>query len=110
MERPADPHEIDFHDTAEEVERAFRAQRRLSFTYGAIFFTTILLIPILSYTSPWWYAKPIWGGFTWNYLVVAVLYHVFYFAMGWMYVRQANALDDELFGTHDVTEPETADQ
>lgn len=93
--------EIEFYDTPEEVERCFRAQRKLSFTYGAIFFASVLLIPFLSGTAEWWYGKEIWGGFTLNYLVVAVLFHIFYFLLGYFYAKQANALEDKLLGLGD---------
>lgn len=89
---------VDFIDTPEEVERVFKMQRKLSFTYAAIFFAITLTIPLLSITSEWWYAKPIWGGFTLNYLFVALLYHVIYFGMGWAYALQANALEDRVLG------------
>lgn len=85
-------------DTIEEVDRCFQAQRRLSFTYGAIFFIVTLSIPLLSVTSDSWNNTKIWGGFTLNYLVVALLYHVFYWALGLAYTLQANRLEDELLG------------
>lgn len=90
--------EIEFYDTPEEVDRCFRAQRRLSFTYGAIFFASVLIIPFLSGTAEWWYGKEIWGGFTLNYLVVAVLYLVFCVLLAFSYAYRANALEDELLG------------
>lgn len=88
-------------DTIEEVDWLFRHQRRLSFTYGAIFFLVTLSIPYLSITSPYWYGTPIWGGFTLNYLVVAVLYHLFYFVLGLLYAIQANRVEQEMFATLD---------
>lgn len=87
---------LEYYDTPEAVDRAFRAQRKLSFTYGAVFFVIVLLIPLLSSTSEWWYGKEIWGGFTWNYLVVALLFHVVYFALGYSYAIKANKLEEEL--------------
>lgn len=90
--------EMEFYDTPEEVDRAYRAQRALSLKYGIIFFAVTLAIPFLSKTAEWWFGKWIWGGFTLNYLVVALLYHVFYWLLGYFYVQQANALEDELLG------------
>ncbi len=86
----------EFHETPEMVDMSFRAHRKLSFTYGAIFFASVLLIPFLSSTAEWWYSKTIWGGFTLNYLVVALLFHILYFAMGLSFARQANKLEDKL--------------
>lgn len=95
------PKDVEFYDTPEEVERSFRAQRKLSLTYGIVFFASVLLIPFLSWKAEWWYGKPIWGGFTLNYLVVAVLFHIFYFLLGLAYALQANKLEDELLGQSD---------
>lgn len=91
-------HLVEFVDTPEEVDRVFHAQRKLSLIYGGVFFVVTLAIPVLSITAEWWYDKPIWGGFTLNYLVVALLYHVFYFGLGWAYAVQANALEERILG------------
>ncbi len=91
--------ETNFYDTPEEVEACFKAQRKLSLTYGAIFFASVLIIPFLSGTAEWWYGKEIWGGFTLNYLVVALIYHIFYFLLGLAYAYQANNLEDRLLGS-----------
>jgi uncharacterized membrane protein (DUF485 family) len=93
--------ELEFHDTPEEVERCFRAQRALALKFGSVFFASVLLIPFLSWKAEWWYGREIWGGFTWNWLVVAVLYHVFYFLLGYVYAKKANQLEDELLGQRD---------
>lgn len=87
---------VEYFDSPEMVDRCFKAQRKLSFTYGAVFFAIVLLIPLLSSTSEWWYGKEIWGGFTLNYLVVALFFHVIYFFLGLSYARKANRLEDEL--------------
>ena len=93
--------QVEYIDTPEQVDHVFREQRKLSFTYGVIFFTTVLLIPLLSITSEWWYGQEIWGGFTLNYLIIALLYHIFYVSMGYFYAKQANALEDKLLGEID---------
>lgn len=86
----------DHIDTIESVDFVFRAQRKLSFTYGAIFFAVTLGIPASSVWWKGWYATPIWGGFTANYLFVSLLYYVFLWAMAWTYSKQADKLDDTL--------------
>lgn len=86
----------DHTDTIESVDLVFRAQRKLSFTYGAIFFAVTLFIPASSVWWSSWYAVPIWGGFTLNYLVVSLLYYVFLWTMAWTYSKQADKLDDTL--------------
>lgn len=83
-------------DTIESVDIVFRAQRKLSFTYGAVFFAVTLAIPAMSVWWEGWYAVPIWGGFTANYLFVALIYFVFLWVMAWTYAKQADKLDERL--------------
>ncbi len=51
-----------------------------------------------------WYGKPIWGGFTPNYLFVSLLYFVFLWAMAWMFSVQADKLDDKINDMADAAE------
>ncbi len=83
-------------DTLETVDLVFKEQRKLSFTYGAVFFAVTLAVPALSVWVEGWYATPIWGGFTWNYLFVALIYFGFLWAMAWTYSKQADKLDERL--------------
>ena len=83
-------------DSIESVDVVFKAQRKLSFTYGAIFFAVTLLIPAGSVWAPFWYGKTIWGGFTLNYLFVALIYFAFLWIMAWTYSKQADKLDASL--------------
>lgn len=86
----------DHVDTIESVDVVFRAQRKLSFTYGAVFFAVTLAIPAASVWWEGWYATPIWGGFTANYLFVSLLYYLFLWTMAWTYSKQADKLDMRL--------------
>lgn len=96
-------------DTIESVDIVFRAQRKLSFTYGAIFFAVTLAIPAASVWWEGWYAVPIWGGFTANYLFVSLLYYIFLWTMAWMYSKQADKLDEKLMEMADeITAKENA--
>ncbi|PKQ20241.1 MAG: hypothetical protein CVT66_06065 [Actinobacteria bacterium HGW-Actinobacteria-6] len=92
----------DHIDTIESVDLVFRAQRKLSFTYGAVFFAVTLAIPALSVWWKSWYAVQIWGGFTANYLFVSLLYYVFLWGMAWTYSKQADKLDERLGEMADV--------
>lgn len=94
----------DHIDTLETVDKVFREQRKLSFSYGAIFFAVTLLIPALSVWVEGWYATPIWGGFTANYFVVALAYFVFLWVMAWTYSKQADKLDERLMHLADEAE------
>lgn len=88
----------DEFDSTAEVDAVFRAQRRVSFLYGLIFLTVTLTIPILSVTSDYWTGISVPGGFTLNFLFVAVLYHIIYVLIGAAYTLQANRLEQELLG------------
>ena len=99
----------DHVDTIESVDVVFKAQRKLSFTYGAVFFAVTLAIPAASVWWEGWYAVPIWGGFTANYLVVSLLYYIFLWTMAWTYSKQADKLDDQLMHMADaIAATETA--
>lgn len=95
----------DHIDTVETVDAVFREQRKLSFTYGAIFFAVTLAIPTLTVTSEWWYAGT-GKGFTPNYFVVSLLYYVFLWVMAWTYSKQADKLDEKLNRIADKVETE----
>ncbi len=83
-------------DTIESVDLVFRAQRKLSFSYGLVFFVVTLAIPAMSVWWKTWYAVPVWGGFTANYLFVSLLYYLFLWGLSWTYIRKADALDERL--------------
>lgn len=83
-------------DAIEQVDRVFRRQRQLTFSYAAVFFFLVLLIPYLTINAEWWYGRPVWGGLTLNFLVVGVVFHLVYWLMGLLYTIQANRLEDEL--------------
>ncbi|BDG62079.1 hypothetical protein [Caldinitratiruptor microaerophilus] len=89
--------EDDF-DTPEEVEAVFRAQRRLSFLYGTLFFLVTLTLPVLHSTWDYWVKATVWGGFTLAYLAVTLLYPLFYILLAVAYTIQANRLEEALLG------------
>lgn len=91
-------------DTMETVDKVFREQRKLSFTYGAVFFIVTLMIPFLTVTSEWWYGVEVWGGFTLNYLTVSLLYYLFLWGMAWTYSQKADKLDERLLHLADEAE------
>jgi len=91
-------------DTIESVDVVFRAQRKLSFAYGAAFFAVTLSIPASSVWWETWYAVEIWGGFTLNYLVVSLLYYLFLWGMSYTYMKQADRLDEKLMHMADEIE------
>jgi len=91
-------------DTLDTVDVVFREQRKLSFTYGAIFFAVTLAVPAMTNWVEGWYSVPIWGGFTANYLFVSLLYYLFLWGMAWTYSKQADKLDEKLMHLADEAE------
>lgn len=91
-------------DTMETVDAVFKQQRKLSFTYGAVFFGVTLAVPAMTNWVEGWYATTIWGGFTANYLFVSLLYFVFLWTMAWTYSKQADKLDARLLHLADENE------
>lgn len=83
-------------DTIENVDVVFRRQRKLSFSFGAVFFIVTLMLPVFTVWWPWWWDVELWGGFTMNYLVVSLFYFVFLWVMAWTYSSMADKLDLEL--------------
>lgn len=83
-------------DTIENVDEVFRHQRKLSFSFGAVFFIVTLMLPVFTVWWPWWWDVELWGGFTANYLIVSLFYFVFLWVMAWTYSSMADKLDLKL--------------
>lgn len=86
----------DHVDTIESVDVVFKAQRKLSFTYGAVFFIVTLAVPAMTVAVEGWWKTTIWGGFTANYLFISLIYYFFLWGMAWTYSKKADALDNDL--------------
>ena len=99
----------DHVDTIESVDLVFKEQRKLSFTFGAVFFIVTLSVPLLTVTAEWWWKDLIWGGFTWNYLFISLLYYLFLWTMAWTYSKRADKLDDTLADMADKVTAEVAE-
>jgi uncharacterized membrane protein (DUF485 family) len=77
----------------QQVDASYQQQRKLSFSFGFVFFLVTLLIPFLSGTAEWWYGKPIFAGLTLNFWTTILLFHVFYWTLAFVFVKKANQLD-----------------
>ena len=86
----------DHVDTVESVDLVFKEQRKLSFTYGAVFFVVTLAVPLFTVVWEWWWKAEIWGGITANYLFISLIYYVFLWTMAWPYAKRADKLDTTL--------------
>lgn len=85
-------------DSIEEVDAAARSIRRVAVEYGILFVAMMIAVPVLSAVAPWWFARPLWGGLTLNFVAVAVLLHVVFVGVAIAFVRFANHVEDEMLG------------
>ena len=89
--------EADF-DSIEEVDAVARSVRKKGLQYSAVILLLLLTVPVLAWLGPRWFARPVWGGLTLNFLTVAVLMHFAFVAVAILYARVANRSEDEMLG------------
>ena len=99
VETPLEPwlDETEF-DSLEEVDAVARSLRRAAIQYGAAILMILLLVPVLSLVAPWWFERPILGGLTLNFLVVAVALHVVFLVAALGFNRVASRSEDDMLG------------
>ena len=91
-------------DSLEEVDAVIRTLRRTGIQYGLLITAVLLAVPLLALTAPWWFARPIWGGLTLNFITLAVLLNLSFLVVGLAYNRVANRSEDEMLGRLDDEE------
>ncbi|CAM4331296.1 DUF485 domain-containing protein [Paenibacillus tarimensis] len=79
-----------------QVDQSYKQQRKLSFSFGTVFFVVTLMIPFLSGTAEWWYGRPFLAGLSLNFWTTVLLFHLFYWVLAYLFVRRANQLDEKL--------------
>ena len=89
--------ETDF-DSIEEVDAVARSLRRKALQYSAVILLLLITVPILAWLGPRWFARPVWGGLTFNFLTVAILLHLAFVVVAVLFVRVANRSEDEMLG------------
>jgi len=89
--------EADF-DSIEEVDAVARSVRKKGLQYSAAILLLLLTVPVLAWLGPRWFARPVWGGLTLNFLTVAVLLHFAFVVVAILYARVANRSEDEMLG------------
>jgi uncharacterized membrane protein (DUF485 family) len=85
-------------DSVEEVDAVARSLRRVALQYGSAILLVLLIVPVLSLVAPWWFARPILGGLTLNFLFVAVILHVAFLVAALLFNRVASRSEDEMLG------------
>jgi hypothetical protein len=85
-------------DSVEEVDAVARSLRRVALQYGTGMVLLLLMVPVLSLIAPWWFARPVLGGLTLNFLFVAVILHVAFLVAALLFNRVASRSEDEMLG------------
>lgn len=92
-------------DSIEEVDAVARSVRRVAIEYGLASLALLLAVAVLSKLSPWWFARPMWGGFTLNFLAMIAFLYVVFIVIGIAYARFADHIEDEMLGRPEETTP-----
>ncbi|MGH2698380.1 MAG: hypothetical protein ACRDJL_04180 [Actinomycetota bacterium] len=88
-------------DSLEEVDAVVRTLRRTGIQYGLVVVVVLLTVPLLALGAPWWFARPVWGGLTLNFITVAAALNVGFLLIALLYNRVANRSEDEMLGRLD---------
>jgi uncharacterized membrane protein (DUF485 family) len=91
------PDDLEF-DSIEEVDAVARSLRRVAIEYAALIVGVLLLVPMLSLVAEWWFARPVLGGLTFNFMTVALGLHVAFIVVAILYTRIAHRSEDEMLG------------
>jgi uncharacterized membrane protein (DUF485 family) len=85
-------------DSIEEVDAVARSVRRVAIRYALAFLALVLAVPLLSKLSTWWFARPVWGGLTLNFLAMIAFLYVGFMVIAIAYARFADHIEDEMLG------------
>jgi uncharacterized membrane protein (DUF485 family) len=88
-------------DSLEEVDAVVRTLRRTGIQYGLAIVVVLIAVPLLALVAPWWFARPIWGGLTLNFIAVAAGLNVAFLLIAIAHTRVANRSEDEMLGRLD---------
>jgi uncharacterized membrane protein (DUF485 family) len=91
------PEDLEF-DSIEEVDAVARSLRRVAIEYAALIGVVLLGVPVLSLVAEWWFARPILGGLTFNFMTVALGLHLAFIVVAILYTRIAQRSEDEMLG------------
>jgi uncharacterized membrane protein len=98
---PGDPAGLEEFDAPAEVAAAARTQRRIALSYALVFALSILAVPVLSLTLPWWSGASLIGGMSPSFVVVAVGMYVFFLALGIAAASLARSVEVRMLGSSD---------
>jgi hypothetical protein len=102
---PGDPTGLEEFDAPAEVAAAARTQRRIALGYALVFALSILAVPVLSLTLPWWSGARLIGGMSPSFVAVAGGMYVFFLALGVAAASLARSVEVRMLGSSDDEEP-----
>lgn len=85
-------------DDPDEVDAAFRSQRRLAVGHFAVFLVVTLGAGLTLLTLSWASDASIFGGFTPGFAIAAFGLYLFFVAVGAASTPLANAIEDKMMG------------
>lgn len=89
---------VDEYDTPAEVDATFRTQRRVAVGYFLVFLSVTIAVPTLTLVLDWWSSGRLLGGFSPNFLMVAVGLYAFFFLLAVAAATLATAVEDRMLG------------
>jgi uncharacterized membrane protein len=96
-----DPAGLEEFDAPAEVAAAARTQRRIALSYALVFALSILSVPVLSLTLPWWSGASLLGGMSPSFVVVAGGMYLFFLALGIAAASLARSVEVRMLGSSD---------
>jgi uncharacterized membrane protein len=102
---PGDPGGLEEFDAPAEVAAAARTQRRIAIAYALVFALSILAVPVLSLTLPWWSGARLIGGMSPNFVAVAGGMYAFFLTLGIAAASLARSVEVRMLGSSDDADP-----
>lgn len=88
----------DEYDTPAEVDATFRTQRRIAFSYLALFVAAVLCMPVLTMTLDWWSTGRLFGAMSPNFAMAAAGLYLLFLIIGVGAASLASAVEDRMLG------------
>ena len=76
----------------------FRTQRRIAFSYLAVFLSVVLVVPVLTLTLDWWSSGRLIQAMSPNFAMAAIGLYVIFLAIGLGASTLASAVEDRMLG------------
>jgi hypothetical protein len=90
---------LDEYDTPAEVDAIFRTQRRVAFSYLAVFAVMVLGVPLLTATLEWWSTGRLIGAISPNFAMAAAGLYLVFLVIGVGAASLASEVEDRMLGS-----------